>query len=280
MNNKKLIVVVGIFAVSAVYWFSRPDSKQISTPVLEEESSDSASAGNPQDAVKPTGAISPAQVSGAGANTNTAANRNTASGDGLQQYLSKFDKNAKWRINRTDSGNVIAFSGGMIDGIDKLSAQELAFAQEIAELTGVPGEQIFVSETKLEDTPYTEAQQYDQEVGGYQVFGGYMKVFHKKPSGEIYYVANETKNVGDVDLRIKYSFADAKAVTLRRFANKTGVVVENNPTKPVIYPDRPGHGELAWEVLVRIQGPLYDYRHLLVSATSGQILKDITLIKN
>lgn len=276
MNSKLVVVILSLVIIATGFWFLRkPKAPQdlSETPVVEGTTpvgQTSNSSVNPQ-----TGAL-PATISGA---QSAPAAAGGTSKD-LNQFLARFDKKAEWRINRGDNGQVIAFSGGLIEGISQSPEKELAFAREFAELTGVSGDQVIVSETKLEQTPYTEARQYDQEVGGYQVFGGYMKIFHRKSDGAVYYVANETRNVGDVDLRIRYSFADAKAAALRQHANKTGVVVENNPSKPVIYSSGPGHGELAWEVLIRIQGPLYDYRHLLVSAISGQILKDITLLKN
>lgn len=282
MNNKVILLVVVVVGIIVGVWFSKksstPEVVNPDAPVVDGISP----AGNSNESSQAAGSTPPTVISGA--QGSAGSNQQSVSGSGksgdLNQFLARYDSKSKWRINRTDDNRVIAFSGGMIEGISDSEMKELAFAKEFAETTGVPGDQIIQSETKLEQTPYTEVRQYDQEVGGYLVLGGYMKVFHRKSDGAIYYVANETRNVGDVDLRIRYSFADAKATVLQRFAGKTGVVVENNPSRPVIFSERAGHGELAWETLVRIQGPLYDYRHVLVSAISGQILKDITLIKN
>ncbi len=202
--------------------------------------------------------------------------------DSLDQFLKSLDPKADWRVNRADSGRVTAISGALIKGhSDSPEEPEglLKFAQQIAELTGVPGHQLAVSATVLEDTPETTGRQFDQEVEGYKVFGGYMKIFSRKSDGAIYYIANETRDVGEVDLRIKYTGPEASQIALRAYHEKQGVVVESLATKPVIYPDQAlRQGELAWEVILLIKGPLFDRRDLLISARSGQILKDVTLV--
>ncbi len=219
------------------------------------------------------------------ASISAAASRKVAQSSepqSLEKFLKELDPNADWRVNKTDTGRVTAISGALIQGqSDSTEEPEglLKFAQQIAELTGVSGAQITVSTTRLEDTPETRAHQFDQEVEGYKVFGGYMKIFTRKSDNAIYYIANETRDVGEVDLRIKYTGPEAAQIALRAYSDKKGVVVDSVSGKPVIYPDQAiKQGELAWEVIVSIAGPLFDRRHLLISARSGQILKDVSLV--
>lgn len=198
----------------------------------------------------------------------------------LESFLVAMDPAGERFVSRNDNGRVTQISRLSIKGQSETPERMLDFARTVAEYAGTPPEQVVPSPTQLEDTPFSKAKQYDQEYEGYEVFGGYMKVFTKTSDGSVYFVANETKDVGDIDLRIKYSFEEAKSIALNKYADKDGESVTNNPSKPVIFNIRPGQSELAWEVQVQIQGPLFDRRHILISATSGMILKDITMLKN
>ena len=66
---------------------------------------------------------------------------------------------------------------------------------------------------------------------------------------------------------------------LNKFKSKQGVKIESATEKPVLYPMGSHHAELVWQMQVGIQGPLLDRRDILVSAKTGQIVRDITMIK-
>lgn len=212
-------------------------------------------------------------------NRKTAQSRDSES---LEEFLKRLDSQAQWRVNKTDTGRVVAISGALIQGhSDSPKAPEglLEFARQIVERTGVPGEQLRLSTVVLEDTPETIARQFDQEIEGHRVFGGYMKIFTRKVDGAIYYIANETRHIGEVDFRVRYAGPEASQMALRAYQGKNEVAIESLAIKPVIYPDQAlKQGELAWEVILLISRPLFDRRHLLISARSGQILKDVSLV--
>ncbi len=212
--------------------------------------------------------------------TNTIKSPTTTTTVSISEYLKSIDPKAKWRINKADDGRVIAISGGMIPVDTKNQMEALKFAQTIAEKTGVPAAQITASEVVLESTPYSTAQQFDQEVSGYTVFGGFMKVFTRVPGGEVYYVANETRNLGEPKLTINYSVGEIQSIIREQYANRKGLKFESNPTKPVLFSTGPSQSELGWESTIEIAGPLYDRRHLVVSAVTGKILKDTSLIQH
>ncbi len=224
------------------------------------------------------GAAPAEPVSQPSANTKTEqSNSNSLS---ISDYLKTIDPKANWRINKADDGRVIAISGGLIPVDTKNQMEALKFAQTIAEKTGVPAAQIIASEVVLDSTPYSTAQQFDQEVSGYSVFGGFMKVFTRVPGGEVYYVANETRNVGEPKLTINYSLGEIQAVVREEYANRKGLKFETSAAKPVLFSTGPSQSELGWESVIEIAGPLYDRRHLVVSAVTGKILKDTSLIQH
>ena len=287
MKTSKLFIVgIGICVLAGIWFYLKPkELHQMDSASLSPEAETSAQKkGSNQTQIvgnkitdSASGSTIPSGVAPAARNVAQASSSRKA--ESLDQFLKKLDPKADWRVNRTDTGRVTAISGSLIQGYSESPEKLQEFAQQIAELTGVPGQQVVPSSTKLEDTPQTEARQFDQEVDGYKVFGGYMKIFTRKSDGSIYYVANETRDVGGVDLRIKYSGTEASQIALQAYSDKKGVVVESVSSKPVIFPNQAlGHGELAWEVIIHIDRPLIDRRHLLISASSGQILKDVSLI--
>ncbi len=209
-----------------------------------------------------------------------AAARSGASAGDLRGYLLKQDPNADWRVNRTDDGRVVAISGGFIK--EDLSTPEKyqQFAENVAAMIGIPQAQLVASETNLDGGENTAIKQFDQELGEYKVFGSYMKVFTRNADGSVFYIANEVKETGEVDLRIKYSFSEVAGIVMKRYEGKKGLQIENSPQKPMVYVLQPGQSELAWEIVLKVEGPLYDRRHIMISATSGNLLKDISLLKN
>ncbi len=197
----------------------------------------------------------------------------------LDQWLKKIDKDVKWRVNRNDKGRVLAISGGLIKKDLSSNEKALAFAREVAEQTGVTGQQIVLSNELLPTTEDTKAMQFDQEIDGYSVLGSFMKVFTRQSDGAVYYIANETMPLNQVDTQINYSLNQAQETVLNKFKSKQGVKIESATEKPVLYPMGSHHAELVWQMQVGIQGPLLDRRDILVSAKTGQIVRDITMIK-
>ena len=283
MKTSRLWIIGAAIVLIGVWWYLRPkDQHQMDQSSLSPEPFAQKKSAAGKDQVHQKNTPRQMNVASAGASPALPAPRNVAQvgdKDSLEQFLKKLDGKAEWRVNKTDSGRVTAISGALIAGHSDSPEKLQEFAQQISEVTGVPGHQIVPSKTLLQDTPETEARQFDQEVDGYKVFAGYMKIFTRKSDGAIYYIANETRDVGQVDLRIKYTGPEAAQIAVAAYAEKIGVVAESVSPKPVIYPDQAsGNGELAWEVVLRIERPLFDRRHLLISAISGQILKDVTLV--
>lgn len=197
----------------------------------------------------------------------------------LDEWLKKIDKDVKWRVNRNDQGRVLAISGGLIKKDLSNNEKALAFAREVAEQTGVSAQQIVQSNEVLPATEDTKAMQFDQQIDGYSVLGGYMKVFTRQSDGAVYYIANETMPLQQVDTQINYSLNQVQETVLEKFKTKQGVKIESSGEKPVLFPMGPDHAELVWQMQVGIQGPLLDRRDILVSAKTGQIVRDITMIK-
>ncbi len=280
MKSRKSILFSLLAVALILSWFwSR--NKQ-SEPILVSEDVDNSQEEASQSNKKAVNPVSRNTASSNG-NSQSAQGQNQISSSGketLEQFLKRLDPKADWRVDKIETGRVISISGSMIKGYSETPEKMLSFTQTIAQLTGVPAQQMVLSDQQPDSPPESKITKYDQMVGDYKVFSSYIKIFTRDSDGSIYFVGNETRDVGTVDLRIQYNFQDVKEVALQRYANKRGAIVENSPTKPVIYSSVSGQGELAWEVVVFFEGPTFGRQHLLVSAASKTILKDVSLVEN
>lgn len=197
----------------------------------------------------------------------------------IADWLKSFDQNANWRINRNDQGRVLAVSGGFIKKNMNTNEQALAFAQEFAEQTGVPAKQIVTSMQTLPSSEDSKVMQFDQEIDGYPVLGAYLKVFTRQTDGVVYYITNETQAFADISTEINYSLSQAQEKIAQIYSAKKGVKIESLGEKAVLYSSIPHQAELVWHLQVSVEGPLLDRRDVLVSAKTGQVVRDLTMMK-
>lgn len=195
----------------------------------------------------------------------------------LESRIVQLDPNAKPRILTTDSGQVTTMSGFKISRYPDTEEGMLDLARELVDSMGLDQAVMQHSEVKLDETPDSKAFQYDQTYQGYDVLNSYIKIFTKKPEGFAYFVSNETKDVGQVDLRIDYSLQDAMGIVRNRYQTRRGLKVTPRSNKSYVHVVQPGQSEMVWLVEAHWENPLGDRRQLVVSAKSGSILTDISL---
>lgn len=277
MKKFGITLIFGAVIIAALFFLWKKNSSEVArTEKREGKESDVAQIG-PDPASRKAQTTSPAKpVSFQRKVTNES--QNASSAPSMEEFLKKHDPEGEWKVSRTSDGRVIAASGGMIRNVRNSPEQNLQFVEEFNQTLGVPVNSMVPSSVQHDENPYSRIEQFDQKFGEYEVFGAYTKVFRRAADDSIFYIANETRPVGDVDLRIKYSLQDVREIVLQSYSGKT-VTIESSPGKPVVYAPTPGQGELTWQITLRVDRPLFDRRHLLVSASTGKIVKDTTLVK-
>jgi hypothetical protein len=195
----------------------------------------------------------------------------------LSEFLKQKDPSAHWMVHRNEMGVVTQISGGKIRLKDSSLRGTLEFAKNLMDSMGLDGSTIEPSRNKVPETESSRGFEFIQKVQNYEVDNGYIKVFFNKEDDSIYFVTNETKNLGEVDLRIDYRLNDAKKIALKKHSDKQGVSVAEAPRDPVVYNVSFGKSVLVWKIALEIKAPLPDRRLLLVSADDGSVVSDISL---
>ncbi|MFN7824531.1 MAG: hypothetical protein ACK5P6_04130 [Pseudobdellovibrionaceae bacterium] len=195
----------------------------------------------------------------------------------LSEFLKQKDPAAQWMVHRNEMGVVTQVSGGKIKLKDSTQKGTLDFARDLMNSMGLDGATLEFSKNKVPETETSRGFEFVQKVQDYEVDNGYLKVFFNKADDNIYFVTNETKNLGDVDLRIDYRLSDAKRIALKKHSDKQGVTVAEAPRDPVVYNVSMGKSVLVWKITLEIKSPLPDRRLLLVSASDGIVISDISL---
>lgn len=201
------------------------------------------------------------------------------------ELLESLDQGAAWKVRRDDRGRVILVTGGMFRLPEKGIKDSIAWAKKMAEYSGVPSDQIVDTGEMLPETDASRTYHYPQMYQGFVVSGAFINVFERKDDGAIYYTAMELADIGTPDLRQNISRAQAEEIGRDRFKQYSKVEVITNPDrpvdqKPVIVQTAPGQSELAWPVVVSLDGPGHDERLVMVSAVTGDVLRDIRVLNH
>jgi hypothetical protein len=256
-----LVVVLGLLLA---WWMNREDSQISKTTMVG--SKDFASEEENEDdlQIEEITDIPEAEIT---VTTSTVPNSR------LEKKLLELDPQAQPKILRNEAGEVTTLRGFKIKSNNLLET-----AMQLATALGFDSSQLQESPNKLDGTPDSQASIFDQAYQGYQVYAGYIKTISKKPEGSIYFVANELKNVGDPDLRIDFDVFEAEQIALQKYPGKRNPRLGARPTKPLIFVLRPQVSELVWKLEISWDGPLVDRRQLMISAKSGLVLDDISMI--
>lgn len=194
-------------------------------------------------------------------------------------FLQKFDAQGNWTIQRNEQGRPLIVTGG-VARLPQAGIKSAAdWAKELAKLSGVPADQIRDTGEFLPETDFSRTYHLPQMIGDYLVDGAFIRVFERKGDGAIYYTALETQNVGEPDLSINISEAQAQGIVVAEFSKQSaGVEVVGADARPRILVTSPGVSELVWRLEVHVATPKHDEREVLVSAKSGRILRSLSLL--
>lgn len=198
----------------------------------------------------------------------------------LYDFLKKADPKANWTLTKNDRQKIVAIGGGVIVFPNQELNSKEAWVELLATWSGVPAEQLAKTEVALPETGFSRTLQYQQTYQGYDVDQGFIRLSERKADKALYFSQIELKDIGEPDLRIAFKADEAKSISLERFEDKKGVSIISAAEKPLIYVTQPGQSELVWRVVVKISGPLYDERSLIVSAKSGKVLVDVPSLLN
>lgn len=202
------------------------------------------------------------------------------SDEALSERLKKWNPKGKWNFTRSPDKRVTTVSGSVLPGAGESVNSAMSLAQDIIEGLGIASNELIEGSEHLKSADgEIEAYHFDQSVEGYVVDNGYIRTFIRPTDKAVYFVTNEIRDIGDVDTRISYRAQEAQAIALGLFKGKTGVVVDVFHDKPMIYNVRPGYSELVWKMEVKIAGPLYDRRLVMISTSSGRVVLDQSLLK-
>lgn len=195
----------------------------------------------------------------------------------LDSYIKELTKSDKTQILKGEQGQITMITGFALKPEQKGEEGVSQFAHNlVSQWENVTLQPV----QKLESNPLSDTYMFKQETQGYEVENGYMKIFTKKDTGEIYIVNSEIKDIGEPDLRKAYTLEQAKEEAVRQHADKQGVKVAEALNQPVILNLAPGRSELVWKMTLEIDGPLKDRRQVMVSASSGKVVFDKTTVRH
>lgn len=192
----------------------------------------------------------------------------------LEKFLSAFPAKKSFQIQKDRKGKPVLISGGQFQ-VPK--EQELEFVSGLLRSMGIPENQIQKSTKDTPPTSLSETSQYDQAIENYPVDQGFVRIFRKQKDQSIYYVMLEAKTFDDLDLRIKVTADEARVISGKLYQTYTGVETRLLSETAVVveYPSP----QLAWKVLVKTKSPQVQERQIQVSASTGKVLANFSLIK-
>lgn len=199
-------------------------------------------------------------------------------GSDLQSYLRK-NYPGNWALRRDDLDRVFSIMGGEIPEVGKNAESAAEFAKTVAQLLGVPAEQIAESDTKLDSSPKSVTYDFPQIAQGFDVFDGQMRMIARRQDGAVYMINTELRQVQAFQPKILYGVEDARQLIEEKYANREKVSITLKSKRPVIWADDVP-AELAWFFIVKIGGSAPDRIQVLVSAQSARVLLERSLLVN
>lgn len=270
--KKYVLLSLGAFFFAVVFYSFRLTQKSL--PASEPPQASQTGAAPLK---MPVAVNSPAAVKKSEARRSTAATQDLSN---LRAFLQAADPQAQWFLTKTEQGELQSFSGGLIKEDLSTDEKALAFAQKIAELTGIEARQLSLSGKSLPETVDTRSIRIQQSYENYPVFGATLDLFLRKNDGSLYFVGSELKRLQSVETRISSTYAAAKNRVAETLVGMTFSFGEETPS-PVLLALSPGAAVLCWQIEVKITKPLFEKRLLFLSSDNLQILQSRNLsIKN
>jgi hypothetical protein len=199
--------------------------------------------------------------------------------DEIAFLLQQAAPDAKWLVRKNQSHKITSISGGLIRLPVLGLNTRLEWAEKLAQWAGFPMDQISRNENSLPETGFSRTVQFQQIYQGYLIDQSFIRITERKSDSAILHSLVDLRDVGEPDLRINFTREEAKALALQHFSQKKTVKIIQASAEPVIYSTQSGQGELAWKLVMKIQGNKYDERRVVISAKSGKTLQDISSLQ-
>jgi Zn-dependent metalloprotease len=273
----KILGVAVILAVIYLFWTHYPTPEEVVNSLEQKERDRISSARFPDQVASDPAKLKDKNLQLSGVVFSEDSTRAYSNVLALFQSL---DPKSEWTVHRNEQGYITQISGGKIQLEQKGPESRLNFAKQIVAAMGIESENLDFSSTQLQETSLSRPYQISHFVEDYEVLNSYLKIFESRKDNAIYFVTNETKNLGPVDTRIDVSLDRAVGLANTAFADKSGVVVQSAAQKPVVYNVSPGESYLVWKLIVDIQAPLVDKREVFVSTKDGRIIRNESIVIN
>jgi hypothetical protein len=189
-------------------------------------------------------------------------------GEKLLSFLESKSQGS-WKINEAETGVISSVTGGVIPGIGSDPGRALQLVRELAPLLGVEANQIESMPTLIE-SPRMIIQKFTQKVGGFTVFGSVISLGISKETKAVFLINTGLKGVDPFNDSPDLTASQAQKILEERFNESKAKFNLLNP-KPVLWADAKPH-ELAWEFSMDTPAPHFDRRHILIGASTANIL--------
>lgn len=271
----KVLGVAVILVVVYLFWTHYPTPEEVVTSFEQKERDRIASARFPDQVASDPSKLKDESIKLSGVVFSEDSTRAYSNVLALFQSL---DPKSDWTVHRNEQGYITQISGGKIQLQQKGRESRVNFAKQVVSAMGLDSENLDFSSTQLQDTALSRSYHISHFVEDYEVLNSYLKMFEAQKDDAIYFVTNETKNVGPVDTRIDVPLDRAIGIARALFADKSGVVVQSASEKPLVYNVRPAESYLVWKLIVDIQSPLVDKREVFVGTRDGRIIRNESII--
>lgn len=271
----KVLGIAVILAVIYLFWTHYPTPDEVVNSLEQQERDRIASARFPDQVTSDPSKLKGENIQLSGV---VFPEDSTRAYNNVLALFQSLDPNSDWTVHRNDQGSITQISGGKIQLQQKSPESRLNFARQVVAAMGLESESLDFSSTQLEETSLSRSYQMSHYAEGYEVLNSYLKIFETQKDDSIYFVTNETKNVGAVDTRIDVPFERALSLAESLFSDKSGVVVQSGSPKPLVYNVAPGESYLVWKLIADIQAPLIDKREVFVSTRDGRVIRNESIV--
>lgn len=190
--------------------------------------------------------------------------------------LNKQDHQGEWKWNQNRFGLTTFMEGITPIRVDNVDAAT-EFMQNIFQNTKL-AQQLQLSQEETHDIP-SKSEDYvyhwDQTIGTLKIFNSYVKIFGRTEDGFVYFILKNTKNIVSINKTITVSSDQARNIIETQYPSVNQITVQ--PINEV-YVNEDNTAELSWRCTL-LRNNL-DRRLILISALSGNILYDQSLVKN
>ncbi|MBK7962896.1 MAG: hypothetical protein IPK04_17905 [Bdellovibrionales bacterium] len=194
----------------------------------------------------------------------------------LAQWLGPYQSASGLNIRLGSENQVTLVSGLKYPAQWKNSEDGLNFAQTFASQLGIPKEQIALAQGAPPETDVTEVFKFGQVADEYPVFNSFLQITQARPSGDVYLVVNELKNLGTPDLSNNYTPDQIENILKEKYGQDIRISPEKHEHQ--IFSTSHEKSELARAYTLNMLHPKRDRRYVLISTKDGRILFDQSLV--